>query len=193
MRGALTLVIGIALVALVASSACPNINDDGSAGETKVEGSPYGADFKDSNAGHKVMSEGAADSTVVRIAPRPDVCAAVMDPADEVDPSLIIVIQGTQTQTYQVVPLDYQGPPGGGAPPPSATVTLQTHTSHCDAGVEDSAGISCAINRGASGGQIVLDTLVEGELATGAFAIDFPEGGGSVEGTFSAPACLTIR
>ena len=192
MRGLFFLSAVAVLIGTVAIGACPDITDD-SINDTTVEGSPFGADFTDSTAGHKVVSDGAAGSTVVRIAPRPDVCAAVLDPADEVDPSLIIVIKGTQPQTYQVVPLDYAGPPGGGAPPPTATVTLLTHTSSCDAGVEDASGVSCAINRGAASGELVLDSLVDGQLATGAFAFDFPEGGGTVTGSFHAPACMSIR
>jgi len=191
MRSLLFLGAVAAAIVIGALGACPDITDD-KVDTTSVEGSPYGADFSDSSAGHKVIGQGAADTTVVRIAPRPDLCAAIMDPTDEVDPSLIFVIQGTQPQSYLVVPLDYQGPPGGGAPPPTATVSLQTHTSACDSGVEDAAGISCAVTQEATGGEVVIDEVVEGDLATGAFAVDFPEGG-TVSGTFYAPACISIR
>ncbi|MBN2360104.1 MAG: hypothetical protein JXR83_11680, partial [Deltaproteobacteria bacterium] len=151
--------------------------------------SPFGADFADSHAAHKVVPEGAIQSTVVRIAPRPNVCTALQDPTDDVSPSLVIVIKGTQVQKYQVVGLDYT-PPAGATPPPVATVTLVRYVD-CDGGAED-AGEACASNVSAASGEIELQRLVEGELAAGLFQADFAAGG-AVDGTFSAPACATIR
>lgn len=176
---------------LAAAANCP-VNGAPVANKTEVNGAPFGADFSGSHATHKVVPEGAIESTVVRIAPRPDVCEALLDPTDNVDPSLVIVIKGTQVQEtpYQVVGLDYVPPAGGGATP-VATVTLVRFTSACDGGSED-AGVQCASNVSATSGEITLQKLEEGVLATGLFKADFP-GGGTVEGMFSAPVCSTIR
>lgn len=171
--------------------ACPE--PDGKIKETSIKGSPFGESFKNSSAGHKVVNNGAAEVTVVRIAPRDDVCAAVMDPADAVDPSLVVSINGNQVQKYQVVDLDYAGPDGG-RPPPTATVTLQTYGA-CDAGAgEDAGGLSCANTRGATSGEVDLQELVlEGKsYAAGELNADFGEGG-TVSGSFYAPTCVMIR
>jgi hypothetical protein len=176
---------------LIGAANCP-VTGTPVADKTEVNGSPFGADFSGSHATHKVVPEGAIQSTVVRIAPRPDVCEALLDPTDNVDPSLVIVIKGTQVQEtpYQVVGLDYV-PPAGGGGEPVATVTLVRFTSACDGGSED-AGIACAASSSATGGKVTLQKLVEGELAAGIFAFEIP-GGGSVDGMFFAPACPTIR
>jgi hypothetical protein len=131
---------------------------------------------------------------VVRIAPRADVCAAVVDPADDVDPSLLIAINGVSPQSYEVVPLDYSGPPQGGVPPPNATVTLLTHTSACDGGVED-AGISCAVNQGAVSGVVELVTVDDDDkhIVEGTFRATFEGDGGEVSGRFFGERCLAIR
>jgi hypothetical protein len=195
-RGLVALAVG-ALVLASGGSACPLLDPGQGSGSAQVEGAPYGVGFEGASAGHKFETSGASPFIVVRIAPRPDVCEAVMDPVDTVDPSLVLTLSGAQAQSYQVVGLDYAGPPGGGAPPPTATVVLQTRE-HCevpsvlDAGVED-AGPQCAVNRAAHSGQVVLESVAEGGRATGTFAVEFPEGGGSVSGFFDAPTCLQIR
>ncbi|MFH1810141.1 MAG: hypothetical protein ABIJ09_15450 [Pseudomonadota bacterium] len=189
----------LALLAPVVTggAACPLFDTGSSAGLTRVDGTPYGVGFEGASAGHKIEHSGATALTVVRIAPRSDLCEAVLDPIDTVDPSLVITINGTQVQDYQVVGLDYAGPPGGGRPPPTATVTLQTFE-HCstgpglDAGTED-AGPQCAVNRAAHSGLVQLEALEEGGRAKGNFSVEFPEGGGAASGVFDAPTCIQIR
>lgn len=195
-RGLAALVAGTLALA-GGGSACPLMDPAGDHGAAQVQGTPYGASFEGAGAAHKTEVTGAVEFVVVRIAPRPNVCAAVQDPVDTLDPSLVLTLSGAQAQSYQVVDLDYAGPPGGGRPPPTATVVLQTYE-QCevqpvvDAGVTD-AGPQCAVSRAAISGQVVLETLEEGGRATGSFAVEFPEGGGSASGSFDAPACPQIR
>ncbi len=192
-RGAHLLLAFLLAFLLALPLACTDGQTYSGPGEASIEGAPFGQDFSASHAAYRLVGAGAASMVVIRIAPRPDVCQALVDPADDVSPSLVFTVNGTQVQNYQIVPLDYAGPPGGGAPPPTATLLLQTFGGGCDAGAED-AGSACATSYAAHSGSLTLDALgdAEGQDAKGAFAAEFADGG-SVSGSFRATWCTAIR
>lgn len=157
--------------------------------QTVVQGEIYGLDFSQASAGYKIDDETAVKNFVIRIAPRNDVCSAILDPSDDLSPSIIITTSGDQAQSYDVIALSEDPNQHAGA---TASVLLQTTIQDCNGDVD--AGSVCQQSRSATAGKIVIEEAGQADdigTVRGAFGATF-DNDNAIEGHFIAKKCSRI-